>query len=160
MAERSRIYLETTIVSYLAARPSRDLRVAAHQQISWEWWKTRRTGFELFASQLVIDEASAGDEEASTRRLQFLDGVTLLVIDEAGLALAVELLEGGAVPRGSEEDALHIAVAAVHGMDYLMTWNCRHIANAAIRNSIAAICAVAGLAPPVICTPEELLEVG
>ena len=127
MAPRGRIYLETTVVSYLAARPSRDLRVAAHQQATSEWWMRRRGDFDLFASQLVVEEASAGDEEAASRRLEYLKDVPLLDLTDQSLALAEKLLTDAVVPTEAEQDALHIAVAAVHGMDYLLTWNCRSI---------------------------------
>ena len=157
MAPRGRIYLETTVVSHLAARPRRDLRVAAHQQATSEWWTRRRGDFDLFASQLVVEEASAGDEEAA-RRLEYLKGVPLLDLTDQSLALAEKLLADDVVPTEAEQDALHIAVAAVHGMDYLLTWNCRHIANATMRGQIERTCVEAGCDAPVICTPEELLE--
>ena len=145
------------MVSYLAARPSRDVRVAAHQEVTSDWWATRREDFELFVSQLVIAEASAGDTEAASRRLAYLKDISLLELTEASLSLAEKVLADGAVPAGSEEDALHIALAAVHGMTYLLTWNCKHIANAAMRSRIMASCVEAGYEAPVICTPEELL---
>jgi hypothetical protein len=158
MASRGNVYVETTVLSYLAARPSRDLRVAAHQQIAAEWWDSRRHEFALFVSQLVVEEASAGDPSAASRRVEYLANVTLLELSEAALALAEKLLADGAVPVAAAEDALHIAVAAVHGMHYLMTWNCKHIANAATRSRIETACNNAGYDMPVICTPEELLE--
>lgn len=146
------------MISYLAARPSRDLRVAAHQQATSEWWTRRRDDFDLFASQLVVEEASAGDAEAASRRLGYLAGVPLLDLTNQSLDLAEKLLTDAAVPAEAEQDALHIAVAAVHGMDYLLTWNCRHIANATMRGQIEGACAEAGCDAPIICTPEELLE--
>jgi PIN domain len=158
MSRIGRVYVETTVVSYLASRPSRDLRLAAHQQLTLEWWDRRRASFELFVSQLVVEEAGAGDSTAAARRLSFLDGVALLDMTEPSLALAERLLSEGAVPRGSEEDALHIGLAAVHGMDYLLTWNFKHIANATMRSRIEVACVRAGYAFPVICSPEELLE--
>jgi hypothetical protein len=138
MSRIGRVYVETTVVSYLASRPSRDLRLAAHQQLTLEWWDRRRASFELFVSQLVVEEAGAGDSAAAAR--------------------PERLLSEGAVPRGSEEDALHIGLAAVHGMDYLLTWNFKHIANATMRSRIEVACVRAGYAFPVICSPEELLE--
>jgi hypothetical protein len=158
MAARGKVYLETTVVSYLAARPSRDLRVAAHQQATSDWWATRREAFEVFVSQLVVEEASAGDTGAASRRLAYLEGISLVDLNEASLSLAEKLLFDAAVPAGSEQDALHIALAAVHGMTYLLTWNCKHFANAAMRSRITASCWDAGYEAPVICTPEELLE--
>jgi hypothetical protein len=155
---RSRIYVETTVVSYLAARPSRDLRVAAHQQVTSEWWTRKRPDFDIFVSQLVLKEASAGDADAAARRLEYLDGVPLLDLNDQCLVLAQRLLTDAAIPTEAEQDALHVAVAAVHGMNYLLTWNCRHIANAVMRSRIDASCSDAGCDAPVICTPEELLE--
>jgi len=155
---KSKVYLETTIVSYLAARPSRDLITAAHQQVSREWWENRRTDFDLFISQLVIQEASAGDEQAVQRRLQTLEELPLLELNGQAIDLAKALIDEGTLPAQAAGDALHIAVATVHGMDYLLTWNLKHLANATIRNAIAVACRAHDYEPPVICTPEELLE--
>lgn len=127
MTSLGRVYVETSVVSYLASRPSRDILVAAHQQITSEWWDRRRSRFNLFVSELVIREASAGDANAAARRLAFVEAIPLLALTDAALALAQRLLRDGALPVGSEEDALHVAVAAVHGIHFLMTWNCKHI---------------------------------
>lgn len=154
---KSKVYIETTIVSYVTARSSRDLIIAAHQQITQEWWNDRRVEFELFISQLVIQEAAAGDVEGARKRLEILNVFPLLELKPESLLLARALLDKGSLPEKAAEDALHIAVATVHGMDYLLTWNCKHIANAATRNRIEAICREEGYEPPVICTPEELL---
>jgi hypothetical protein len=154
---RPRIYLETTVVSYLTAWPSRDLVTAAHQQITWEWWESRRAEFELYVSQIVIQESSAGDD-AAKRRLEALEDISLLDITEEVTALAEKLIEQVPLPERAGVDALHIAVAVANGMDYLLTWNCTHIANAALRNRIEAVCRSGGYEPPVICTPEELME--
>ena len=154
---KPKVYIETTIVSYLIARPSRDLIVAAHQQITREWWDLRRMEFDLFVSRLVIQEASAGDQEAAQRRLAELDPILLLAFTEDALSLAGDLARRGILPETAAANALHIAVAAVHGMDYLLTWNCRHIANARMRHVVEATCALRGYEPPVICTPEELM---
>jgi len=153
-----KVYIETTIVSYLAARPSRDLITAAHQQVTQEWWENRRTDFDLFVSQLVIQEASAGDEQAVQRRLQVLEGFPLLELNEQAVVLARMLIDEGTLSPQAAGDALHIAIATVHGMDYLLTWNLKHLANATIRNAITVACRARDYEPPVICTPEELLE--
>jgi predicted nucleic acid-binding protein len=152
---KSRVYLETTIPSYLAAWPSRDLVRAAHQQITREWWQ-RRQDHELFVSQLVIRECQAGDRKAAEERLEALEGIALLAVVEEADSLARALLERVPLPDRATADALHIATAAVHGMDYLLRWNCTHIANAALRGRIEAVCREAGFEPPTICTPEEL----
>src|SRR5262245_61052701 len=155
---RPKVYLETTIPSYLTAWPSRDLIIAAHQQITQQWWSTRKSEFDLFISQPVLDECSEGDEEAAARRLAAVSGIPLLSVTDKTTPLAESLLARVPLPPKAAADALHIAVAAEHGMDYLLTWNCAHIANAVLRPRIEAICREAGFAPPIICTPEELFE--
>jgi len=155
---KPKVYIETTIVSYLAARPSRDLITAAHQQVTLEWWENRRTDFDLFVSQLVIQEASAGDEQAVQRRLQMLEDLPLLQLNEQASALARTLIDEGTLPPQAVGDAFHIAIATIHGTDYLLTWNLKHLANATVRNAITLTCQAHGYEPPVICTPEELLE--
>ncbi len=154
---KDRVYIETTIVSYLAARLSRDLIVAAHQQLTEEWWWQRRSSFDLFTSQVVVREAAAGDREMAQGRLDLLAEIPLLAIDESALKLATQLLQRGMIPARAAEDASHIAIATVHGMDYLLTWNCKHIANAQMQKAVAEICRAAGYEPPTICTPEELM---
>lgn len=154
---KHRVYLETTIVSYLTSKPSRDVIIAAHQQITQEWWETRREAFDLFVSELVIREAGAGDEVAAQKRLSALEEIPLLELNEEALNLARDFVEKGLIPETAREDALHIALATVHGMDYLITWNCRHIANAELRKSVSLICITQGYEAPVIATPEELM---
>jgi predicted nucleic acid-binding protein len=153
-----RVYIETTLVSYLTARPSRDLIVAGHQQITHEWWDTCSGNYELCDSQLVVQEAGEGDPQAAQERLAVLAAMTMLEINEEAVALAEELVRAGALPTKAGNDALHVAVAAVHGIEFLVTWNCRHLANATIRSQIEAVCASKGFKAPIICTPEELLE--
>ncbi|MCG6534648.1 MAG: type II toxin-antitoxin system VapC family toxin [Syntrophales bacterium LBB04] len=155
---KAKVYIETTVVSYLTAWPSRDMIVAAHQQITDEWWRTKRQDFELFASQLVLREAQAGNEEMAQRRMKVLGNIKLLEVTEEALALAEKLIARGPLPKKAAEDAAHIAVAVVNGMDYLITWNCKHIANAKMRDKIELICKTNGYKPTIICTPEELLE--
>jgi len=151
------VYLETTIVSYLAANPSHDLVAAAHQRITHDWWENRRSAFRLYVSQLVIEEAEAGDADAAGRRMSYLTGIPVLELREEVLTLAGKLIEQGPIPAKAVADAIHIATAATHGMDYLLTWNLRHIANAEIRGQIERTCRRQGIEPPVLCTPEELL---
>jgi hypothetical protein len=156
MAERA--YIETTIVSYLKARPNRDVVIAGHQQITHEWWDTRRESYELCISQLVRKEAGEGDSQAAQERLEVLKTMTLLETSDQALHLAKELIRAGALPAKAADDALHIAVAAMNGIPYLLTWNCRHLANATMRPVIESVCAGKGVKAPIICTPEELLE--
>ncbi len=157
MSRKSQVYVETTIVSYLTAFPSRDLVRAAHQQITRAWWRSR-DDCELFATQLVVREAAAGDREAAALRLDALRGVSLLRLTPEATALAENLLRRGGLPRKATADAFHVAIAVVGGMDYLLTWNCTHIANATMRARIGQICRGAGFEPPIICTPEELVH--
>jgi hypothetical protein len=110
--------------------------MAARQQITRDWWDTRRNDFELFISQLVIDEASAGDAAAAARRLEVLEGITLLEFGEDANVLSKLLVRELSLPARAESDAVHIALAVVSGIDYLLTWNCTHIANAALRPRI------------------------
>jgi len=152
-----KVYIETTIVSYLTARPSRDLIMAAHQQLTQEWWENRRANFDLYTSQFVIQESGAGDAERAQTRLEALEEIPLLSVTKEAVALARTLVQKGPITENAEVDALHIAVAATNGMDYLLTWNCKHIANAEMQIGIGKLCRAAGFEPPVICTPEELL---
>ena len=153
------VYLETTIPSYLTAWRSPELVMAARQQITRDWWDNRRHDFELFVSQLVIDEASAGDPDAAARRLEFLDGIPLLEPQDDTEVLVEALIRDLSLPDRAAADAVHIALAVVNGMDFLLTWNCTHIANAAFRPAIESACRSLGYEVPVICTPEELLVV-
>jgi hypothetical protein len=151
------LYLETTIPSYLTARPTRDLVMAAHQQITREWWERRLADFRVFISQLVVDECALGDAAAARRRLQLINDLPLARIDDTVLALAQALVGAGAIPPSAGADAVHIAVAAAHEMDFLLTWNCAHINNAETIAGLAAALGAEGYRCPTICTPEELM---
>jgi hypothetical protein len=155
---KPKAYIETSVVSYLTAWPSRDVVIAGHQQITRQWWATAADRFELVASQLVIDEANAGDAEAARDRLAALTSVTLLDATDEARQLAEELVAANAIPERKAEDAAHIAIAVTNGVDFLVTWNCRHIANAAMRSEIERVCRRAGYEPTIICTPDELME--
>jgi hypothetical protein len=155
---RPKVYLETTIAGYLTAWPSRDLITAARQQITRTWWEERREEFDLFVSQIVVQEAGAGDEGAARRRLEALDGIPMLEIAEPAYDLAERLMSDVPLPEQAAVDALHVSVSVVSGMEYLLTWNCKHIANAILRGRIEAVCRANGYEPPTICTPEEFLE--
>ena len=151
------LYLETTIVSYLTAMPSHDLVVAAHQQVTRDWWE-KRSSFDLYVSQFVLDEAGAGDAEAAERRLAALVDIPVLDLKPEVRVIASEILRLGGMPAKAYVDAVHVAVAAAHGIDYLLTWNCTHIANPMLRGKIESICRVTGFEPPVICTPVEFMQ--
>jgi len=155
---KPKVYIETTIPSYLAARPSRDLVIAGNQELTHEWWTEQRPSFDLYISQFVLDEAGVGDADAAQRRLSILSDINELIItDEAG-GLTEKLLSEGVIPQKAATDAAHIAVAAVNEMDFLLTWNCKHIANARILKKIYSVCEAAGYTCPLICTPAELME--
>ena len=156
---RSVAYIETSVVSYLTSRPSRDVVIVARQQATREWWRTARDRFHLAASELVIQEARQGDPDAARARLMRLEGVTLLDATEEAEQLARELIASRAVPPSAVLDAAHIAIAVTNRIHYLVTWNFRHIANATMRSQIERVCRSDGYEPPVICTPNELMEV-
>ena len=154
---KSKVYLETTVISYQAGSPSRDIVIAGHQRITQEWWE-RRNRLDLFVSEAVVQEAIRGDAVVAARRMALLSGIPVLDLSAEVHDLANRLLRGRAVPEKALVDAVHIAVTAVNQIDYLVTWNCRHIANAAVRGKIEAACRAAGLRAPAICTPEQLME--
>ena len=158
MDARPKVYVETSVVSYLTAWRSRDIVIAGNQETTREWWD-RRGDFQLFISQFVVEEASAGAPEAASRRLDALTGLPLIDIGAEVEAIAGGLRPRASLPAKARLDALHIAVATLGGMDYLLTWNCTHIANPAFRPRIEAVLRSFGYEPPVICTPLELLEV-
>ena len=154
---KPRVYIETSIPSYLTARRSRDLIATANQELTQEWWETRKDDFYLVISEFVLRETSAGDPIAASNRLEAISGIPEInITDEVGL-LARILIEQVPIPEKAQLDAFHIAVAAVHGIDYLLTWNCTHINNAVLRPIIEALCRSQGYEPPIICTPQELL---
>ena len=148
------VYLETTVIGYLAMRVSGILRVAANQETTRDWWDNHRQRFELLVSRFVVDECSDGDPVAVQERLVCLEGISLLQISDEVNALAESLLAGVPLPDKARIDALHISVAAVNGVQYILTWNCKHIANPAMRPRIERLCREMGYEPPVICTPQ------
>jgi len=151
------VYIETTVFSYLTAHPSRNLVAAAWQQVTSEWWESQRDRFELYISELVMAEAERGDPDAAQRRLAQLQGIPELSVTEETIAFAEKLVVEGALPSNAADDAMHIALVAVHSIDYLLTWNCRHIDNAEMKPLIRKVCADSGYIYPEICTPQELM---
>jgi predicted nucleic acid-binding protein len=154
---KSKVYIETTIVSYLVASPTRDVIQAAHQQITRQWWE-RRDRFDLYVSRAVVAEARRGSPDAAARRLGALRGIPRLAGGRRVVDLARDLVQRGTLPVQARMDAAHIGIAAANGMEYLLTWNLRHLANATIRGKIEEVVRAAGMVPPIICTPEELME--
>jgi predicted nucleic acid-binding protein len=153
------VYLETTFISYLVAQPSRDVIVAGHQRTTHDWWDTRRDDFACSVSQVVVDEASAGDPVEIQKRLEVIQHLPLLEVTESAQSLAQAIIASGVIPPRAVRDAAHIATAAVHRIDYLLTWNCRHLANAQIMRKIEEVCGRASERMPLICTPEELMGI-
>jgi len=153
---KRKIYVETSVISYLTARPSKTIIGAAHQQLTLAWWE-KRGQYELMVSEVVVRECGAGDSESAARRLEVVRDLPLLLITEQAIKIAEDLIKQKIVPLKAIEDALHIAIATAHGVDYLVTWNCRHIANPEIQRGIASYLEQIGTVLPFICTPEELL---
>ncbi len=154
---KPKVYLETSFIGYLTMRPQRDPKVVVHQEITTEWWERRRSDFELFTSEVVVAEAERGDESAVHERRVILRETQRLSASPAAELLVPELLAATGLPPRVFADMAHVALATVHGMQYLLTWNCRHIANATIQRAIVKACRERGYEPPVICTPEELM---
>ncbi|MFM9903240.1 MAG: type II toxin-antitoxin system VapC family toxin [Pyrinomonadaceae bacterium] len=152
-----KVYIETTIPSYLTSRPNRDIIVTGHQQSTREWWDAERGEYDLYISQLVIQECREGDRAMANERLELLAGIEIIPILPGVIQLAESLVKAGPLPEKAAADAVHIATAAASGMDYLLTWNLKHIANAKMQDAIRDLCKKAGFRPPEICTPEELM---
>ena len=146
------------MISYLTARPSRDALTLAHQQVTREWWQRHRQGFDLHISELVLFEVRRGDREAAEARLAFIRTLPVLHITSEARALAQRIFRATTLPDKAIRDALHMALAAVNGMDFLLTWNCTHLANAVILKIVNGVCRDSGYEPPIVCTPEELLS--
>ena len=151
------IYIETTIVGHIAGRIHSNPFVAARQHATRIWWREKASKYTVLISQLVLDECSDGDPAAAVERLDVVKDTDLIESSEEVDALAAALITGHAVPASEPRDAFHIAIAAVNGVNYLLTWNFKHIANASLRGRIEQICRDAGFDPPVICTPDELM---
>ena len=152
-----KIYIETTIISYLTARPSKNILATAWQELTKEWWTHRRTYFDLFTSELVLAEAYKGDAEAAQRRLNHLEDIPIIATTDSAIEFARRLINEGPLPEKAIDEALHIALSAVHRIDYLMTWNFKHIDNAEMKPSIRELCILHGYHYPEICTPQELM---
>ncbi|QEG37930.1 type II toxin-antitoxin system VapC family toxin [Bythopirellula goksoeyrii] len=153
------VYVETTIPSYLAARQSPQIVMAARQQITHEWWNDHRTNYNLFISQVVIDESADGDPEAAAKRMNLLRGIDILEPPTDADEIVSALMQRVPLPSNAANDALHIAISVGNGIDYLLTWNCRHIANATLQARMEMVCDLFGFEMPTICTPEQLIEI-
>lgn len=158
MKRKPTIYVETSIISYLAAKPSPDLMTAACQHVTAEWWEGSRKLYDAVTSALVVAESREGDQRTARERLDLLRGIPVLRATDRVKELARALIKEGALPHKAQADALHIAIAAVHKVDYLLTWNCRHIDNPATKPFVRKVCASEGYVCPEICTPFEIME--
>jgi len=146
------IYIETSILGYLTARLTRNLILVANIEITKEWWESRRNAFKLYISQVVLDEVARGDVEIAAQRMEILNGLQLVELNQAVQNLSAQFLKRSNLPQKASDDAVHIAAATVHGLDYLLTWNCKHIANAQIQRKLAEISLDFGYQLPIICT--------
>lgn len=151
------IYIDTSIAGYLTARTSNNLIIMANMEVTREWWETRRGNFDIYISEVVLDEAALGDTEIAAKRLEILSDFPLLVLNDTVESLASQFLGKSNLPPKAANDALHIAIATVYGLDYLLTWNCKHIANGQIQKKLSQISIECGYALPTICTPYELM---
>ena len=154
---KRRVYIETTIVSYLTARPSRNLIRTVHEALTREWWRGHRHLYDLYTSHIVLEEAGKGDADAARRRLLAVRDVPLVAPVESAIVLARQILDSGILHRRAATDALHLAIATVHRMDVLLTWNCRHLANASILVDVGRFLRIKGYEAPVVCTPNEMM---
>ena len=155
----STVYVETTVISYLTSRPSLNLTIASRQWMTREWWNNYANRFELVISSLVLREISQGDSETAQKRRELVSTLRVLEVSEESLDLSRKLVEAEAVPSVADRDALHIALAACHDIQYLVSWNFKHIVNPTKQQLIAKVCQKANYQPVIICTPEELVEV-
>jgi hypothetical protein len=152
-----KLYLETTVISVLTARKSRNVVVAASQTLTKKWWVKKRHDFELFVSDVVFREARAGDAAAAARRLKVIGGLPSLAVTDDAYRLFELLLQKGGLPTNAGDDALHLAIATVQQMDIVLTWNLRHLANPLLRRKLETICTAADFVMPLICTPMDIL---
>lgn len=153
---KPKVYIETSVISYLAARPSRDVIIAGRQAETHEWWEKHRNRFELYISALVEQEISRGDPAQVAARIARIDGVTSVAISDAAVQVSRTLLQRYAFPEGSEDDALHIGIASTPRAEFLLTWNFMHINNASKKTFIATVVDACGYKCPLFCTPAEL----
>jgi len=152
------VYIETTVISYRTAKPSRDLIIAAHQQITHDWWETALPQFDPFISPIVLEEISRGDAGAAKLRLDSVSSLQLLEVLPEVRDLADSYFSAIDIPEKARADSYHLAVAAWHGMDFLVSWNCTHIVSGRIKRIIEEINSANGIRTPIVCTPEELME--
>ena len=152
------VYIETTVIGHLVGRILGDPIVAGRQTVTRQWWPIAVTKYRLFVSKVVADECAAGDPDAAKERLDILDSLEFIATSPSVDEFAHKLIEECAVPKTEPRDAVHISLAAVNGLEYLVSWNFKHIVNPTTRSAIERVCRDAGFVPPIICTPDELME--
>jgi hypothetical protein len=155
---KPKVYLESSVISFYANRRSKDLVVAAYQEISADWWENELHKYQPYVSQFVLEEISRGDSRAAQNRMDAIKTFPLLELPEEVFDLAQKYLKEVQIPRKSQLDAFHISAAVVNGMDYILSWNFHHIANVFVKQKIQRINESLGVETPIICTPEELIE--
>ena len=151
------VYIETSVISYLRQKPAKEIVTAAHQLLTYQWWETERINFDLVVSQYVVDEASVGDPALAANRLSILAGIPRLPWAPEIDRIAGEIMSRAILPSKAAVDSLHIATVAHHRIRYLLTWNCKHIANAKILPRVHQVLTDLNVPIPIICTPEELI---
>jgi len=156
---KPRVYVETSVISYLTARPSRDFLVVARQAFTRQWWEIRSERFDAVISGMVISEISRGDPSAALRRAQMCDGLESLVVDDKAIALAEQLIQLKAIPEQEPEDAMHIAVAVLNNIQFIASWNFSHLVGPEAKFRLQTQLKDLGYPVPLLATPEELLEV-
>lgn len=152
------VYIESSVISYITSRSSKDIVTAARKSITIEWWEAYKDSFEVFISELVLEEIGAGDAFAASSRLAVVENIPVLITTDSAIFLAKALISENAIPSTSAEDAMHISIAAVQGIDFLLTWNFKHINNANTKNKIAKVITQNNYTCPVLCSPEELID--
>ncbi len=153
------VYIETSIIGYLTTKPSSDLLTAAHQQLTLEWWQQIQPQVNCFVSPFVIEEVSNGNPEAANRRLQVVSHLPILQANEEVKKLADTYFVAISLPERARLDASHLAMAVWHQIDYLLSWNCKHIVSARVRKIVQELNQQRELSTPIICTPTELMEI-
>lgn len=155
---KPKVYIETSIVSYLTARPSTDVLVLANQLLTAEWWNSHRSGFDLYVSEPVLNEIEKGDSQMARLRIKAVDGIKVLQLTDDAKELANEIFNQKILPIRASVDILHISIASIYSMDFLLSLNCKHIANAVVYKRISTICLSQGYEPPMVCTIQQMLE--
>ena len=152
------VYLETSVISYCAAESSRDIVLLGKQTVTRDWWENHLSKFQTFLSPIVLEEIQRGNPKAASSRINLVKGVPLLGVNNEIIELAKTIYQEIQLPQKAQADAYHIAIPSFHQIDFLLTWNCSHIANPFIQRQLRRIIEACGYQPPVICTPQELLE--